>query len=143
MTFQDDPHLEGLTGELKGREFNLIDGDTTIGRGKENIIQVLDRPRPVPGGGMVLRTQVNLAIRRLSVAGDPHCDKLTAIVLIGLDIAMLGYGHLGRNRVQRTADPVRDRDLFSHLSIRENGPMAAGIGKCFTSKPPRCIKPSS
>ncbi len=42
MTFQDDAHLEGLTGELKGREFNLIDGDTTIGRGKENIIQVLD-----------------------------------------------------------------------------------------------------
>ncbi len=42
MTFQDDAYLEGLTGELVGREFNLIEGETTIGRGKENIIQVLD-----------------------------------------------------------------------------------------------------
>jgi hypothetical protein len=39
---QDDAYLEGLTGEFKGREFNLIEGETTIGRGKENVIQVLD-----------------------------------------------------------------------------------------------------
>ncbi|MFA9406537.1 MAG: FHA domain-containing protein, partial [Anaerolineales bacterium] len=42
MRFQDEAYLEGLTGEFVGREFNLIEGETTIGRGKENIIQVLD-----------------------------------------------------------------------------------------------------
>jgi hypothetical protein len=42
MTFQDEAYLQGLTGEFVGREFNLIEGETTIGRGKENIIQVLD-----------------------------------------------------------------------------------------------------
>jgi len=38
----DEAYIEGLTGEFVGREFNLIEGETTIGRGKENIIQVLD-----------------------------------------------------------------------------------------------------
>lgn len=42
MIVQDDAYLEGLTGDFKGREFNLIEGDTTIGRGKDNVIQVLD-----------------------------------------------------------------------------------------------------
>ena len=40
---QDNAYLEGITGEFIGREFNLIEGETTLGRGKENIIQVLDR----------------------------------------------------------------------------------------------------
>lgn len=66
---------------------------------------------------MVLGAEAKLAIRGLCVAGDAHCDKLTVVVFVSLDIAMLGCRHLGRDLVQRTADSVC---LFSILSIWEN-----------------------
>lgn len=36
-------YLEVISGDLAGREFNLVEGNTTIGRGKENVIQILDQ----------------------------------------------------------------------------------------------------
>ena len=42
MTQEPDAWLEGTSGEVVGREFKLIEGETTVGRGKESQIQILD-----------------------------------------------------------------------------------------------------
>jgi hypothetical protein len=42
MTQGRDAWLEGISGELVGREFKLIEEETIVGRGKESQIQILD-----------------------------------------------------------------------------------------------------
>jgi Tol biopolymer transport system component len=42
MAQERDAWLEGTSGEVVGREFKLIKGETNVGRGKESQIQILD-----------------------------------------------------------------------------------------------------
>ena len=73
MTQERDAWLEGINGELVGREFDLIDEETIVGRSEESKIQILD-PRASRKHALIRSSSARYVIEDLGSTGGTYVN---------------------------------------------------------------------